>query len=121
MSVQTRDSKIVYRGPTAPVTSVAIGGQGGATIFAGCWDKNIWSWDRESRALGRTLKGHSDFVKVVISARLEAKDVSSPMFLHRHSLTGHRLSYPGVRTPRSLYGTPQQVNVCILCETRATL
>ncbi|CZR53924.1 related to TRANSCRIPTIONAL REPRESSOR RCO-1 [Phialocephala subalpina] len=79
VNIETRDSKIVYRGPTAPVTSVAVGGQGGSTIFAGCWDKNIWSWDRETRTLGRTLKGHSDFVKVVISARLQGTDASLPM------------------------------------------
>lgn len=74
--MQTRDSKTVYRGPTAPVTSVAIGGQGGATVFAGCWDKDIWSWDMETRALGRRYKGHSDFVKTIICTRIEGKDVS---------------------------------------------
>ena len=46
-------------------------------MFAGCWDKDIWSWDRESRAPGRKYKGHSDFVKVVICAKVEGKDVRS--------------------------------------------
>jgi hypothetical protein len=43
-------------------------------VFAGCWDKDIWSWDRESRTLGQRYKGHSDFVKAIISAKLEGKD-----------------------------------------------
>ncbi|TVY84133.1 putative WD repeat-containing protein [Lachnellula suecica] len=74
VNLETRDSKTVYRGPTAPVTSVAIGGHGGATVFAGCWDKDIWSWDRESRAVERKYKGHSDFVKVIICATIGGKD-----------------------------------------------
>jgi hypothetical protein len=57
------------------VTSVAIGGAGGKTVFAGSWDKDIWSWDRETRALGRRYKGHSDFVKTVLCARIGGKDV----------------------------------------------
>jgi hypothetical protein len=65
----------VYRGPTTPVTSVAVGGAGGKTVFAGSWDKDIWSWDRETRAVGRRYKGHSDFVKTVLCARLGGKDV----------------------------------------------
>lgn len=68
--------KAVYRGPTAPVTSVVIGGQGGGSVFAGCWDKDIWSWQRDSKALGRRFKGHSDFVKAIICARMGGKDVS---------------------------------------------
>lgn len=75
--VQTRDTKTVYRGPTAPVTSVAIGGNGGDTVFAGCWNKDIWSWNRKTRALGRLYKGHSDFVKTVICCKLGGKDVST--------------------------------------------
>ncbi|RAL61559.1 hypothetical protein DID88_009598 [Monilinia fructigena] len=51
VNIETRDTKTIYRGPTAPVTSVAIGGHGGDTIFAGCWDKQIWSWDRETKSL----------------------------------------------------------------------
>jgi len=55
---------------------VAVGGRGGATVFAGCWDKDIWSWDRESRAARRKYKGHSDFVKAIICARIGEQDVS---------------------------------------------
>jgi WD40 repeat protein len=74
--MQSKDSKTVYRGPTAPVTSVAIGGHGGATVFAGCWDKDIWSWDRDTGTPGRRYKGHSDFVKAIICVRINGKDVS---------------------------------------------
>ncbi|TVY13621.1 putative WD repeat-containing protein [Lachnellula arida] len=74
LNLETKDTKTVYRGPIAPVTSVAIGGHGGDTVFAGCWDKDIWSWNRDSRAVGQRYKGHSDFVKVIICARLEGKN-----------------------------------------------
>ncbi|KAG4035680.1 hypothetical protein MFRU_001g04490 [Monilinia fructicola] len=71
VNVETRDTTTIYRGPTAPVTSVAIGGRGGDTVFAGCWDKQIWSWDRETKVLGKKLKGHSDFVKAIVSVNIE--------------------------------------------------
>lgn len=74
--LQTKDTKAIYTGPNAPLTSVAIGGQGGAVVFAGCWDKEIWSWERESRRPSRRYKGHSDFVKAVICAKIGGKDVS---------------------------------------------
>lgn len=74
---QNRDSKTVYRGPTAPITSVAVGGRGGTTVLAGCWDKDIWSWDRETRSTGRKYKGHSDFVKAIVCATIGGKDASS--------------------------------------------
>ncbi|KAH6670131.1 WD40-repeat-containing domain protein [Halenospora varia] len=70
---QSKDTKTVYRGPTAPVTSVAVGGHGGSTIFGGCWDKDIWSWDRESKSVGRKYKGHSDFVKAVLCCEIGGK------------------------------------------------
>ncbi|KAB5586067.1 WD40-repeat-containing domain protein [Coniochaeta sp. 2T2.1] len=65
----------VYRGPITPVTSVAIGGPGKKTLFAGSWDKNVWSWDIDTRNPGRKYVGHSDFVKAVVCARLGGKNV----------------------------------------------
>ena len=44
-------------------------------MFAGCWDKHIWSWDRESRIADKKYSGHSDFVKVIICAKVGGKDV----------------------------------------------
>ncbi|PVH77860.1 WD40 repeat-like protein [Cadophora sp. DSE1049] len=75
VNIETRDTAIVYRGPSAPVTSVAIGGKGGALVFGGCWDKDIWSWDRESGTPGRRFKGHSDFVKAVLCVQIGGRDL----------------------------------------------
>ncbi|KAK2624264.1 hypothetical protein QTJ16_006214 [Diplocarpon rosae] len=66
VDLQTRETTAVYKGPAAPVTSVAVGGRGGETVFGGCWDKDIWSWNRETGAPGIKFKGHSDFVKAVV-------------------------------------------------------
>lgn len=74
---KTRNTIIVYRGPSAPVTSVAVGGKGGSTVFGGCWDKDIWSWDRETGTPGRRFKGHSDFVKAIICVKTSGKDAST--------------------------------------------
>ncbi|RFU33608.1 hypothetical protein B7463_g2755, partial [Scytalidium lignicola] len=74
VNVETKDTKISYRGPAVPVTSVTIGGPGGATVFAGCWDKSIWSWDRETKTPRKRYNGHSDFVKCIISAKIGGRD-----------------------------------------------
>ncbi|CZS99783.1 hypothetical protein WAI453_003556 [Rhynchosporium graminicola] len=75
INLETRKTAIAYKGPKSPVTSVAIGGKGGAILFGGCWDKDIWSWDRESGTPARRFKGHSDFVKAIICVRLGGKDI----------------------------------------------
>ncbi|UNI19801.1 hypothetical protein JDV02_005952 [Purpureocillium takamizusanense] len=64
-----------YRGPRAPVTCLAVGGAESKTIFAGSWDKDIWSWDIETMQPRRKYSGHSDFVKSVITARLSGRDI----------------------------------------------
>jgi WD40 repeat protein len=69
------DTKTAYRGPTAPVCCVAVGGPKSGTLFAGSWDKTIWSWDLATRAPGRKYVGHSDFVKAVVCARVGGKDL----------------------------------------------
>jgi WD40 repeat protein len=66
---------VAYRGPVTPVTSVAVGGPENRTLFAGSWDKTIWSWDIDSRTPGRKYTGHSDFVKAVTCGRLGGKEV----------------------------------------------
>ena len=40
------------------------------TIFAGCWDKTTWSWDTSSQEARHRYRGHTDFVKSVITARI---------------------------------------------------
>lgn len=69
------DTKTVYRGPTAPVCCITVGGPNNGTLFAGSWDKNVWSWDLSSRTPGRKYAGHSDFVKAVVCARIGGKDL----------------------------------------------
>lgn len=56
-----------------PVTCVAVGGLENRTVFAGSWDKDIWSWDLETRVAGRKYSGHNDFVKAVVCAKLGSK------------------------------------------------
>lgn len=58
-----------------PLTCLAIGGPDAATIFAGSWDKSIWSWDIATRKPQRQFKGHSDFVKTIVCSRLGDKHV----------------------------------------------
>ncbi|KAK4247090.1 WD40-repeat-containing domain protein [Corynascus novoguineensis] len=69
------NTKTAYRGPTAPVCCVAVGGPDSGTLFAGSWDKNIWSWDLNSRAPGRKYVGHTDFVKALACATVGGKDL----------------------------------------------
>ncbi|KAI0843282.1 WD40 repeat-like protein [Hypoxylon sp. FL0890] len=75
VNVDTGDTKEVYRGPSAPVTCVAVGGPGYQTLFAGSWDKDIWSWDLASKTPGRKYSGHTDFVKAVYATKLSGKDI----------------------------------------------
>ncbi|KAH8678104.1 WD40-repeat-containing domain protein [Xylariales sp. PMI_506] len=74
-SGSTQESNNVYRGPSAPVTCVTVGGPGNKTIFAGSWDKDIWSWDIATKAPGRRYSGHSDFVKSVVCTKIGGKDI----------------------------------------------
>ncbi|KAM0665343.1 hypothetical protein ACQRIT_006208 [Beauveria bassiana] len=75
INLETTETKTTYRGPKAPVTCLAIGGLNNKTLYAGCWDKNIWSWDLDTAQPQRKLSGHSDFVKTVICATLSGKPV----------------------------------------------
>lgn len=57
------------------MTCVSVGGPNSKTVFAGSWDKNIWSWDMETRQPGLKYAGHSDFVKAVTCARVGGKHI----------------------------------------------
>ncbi|POS69614.1 WD repeat protein [Diaporthe helianthi] len=61
---------VVYRGPAAPITCVAVGGAQGRTLVAGSWDRNVWSWDIDTHQPGCKFVGHSDFVKAVTCTRI---------------------------------------------------
>lgn len=54
-----------YRGPTAPVTNVCFGP--GDTIYAGCWDKSIWTWHASQTKPAERHPGHIDFVKCLLT------------------------------------------------------
>ena len=71
--VQTGEKSHIYRGPAAPVTCVALSPDT-RTVFAGCWDKNIWSWDTNTRAHRRKYTGHTDFVKTVLCFHIGTED-----------------------------------------------
>ncbi|TLD25088.1 hypothetical protein PspLS_05733 [Pyricularia sp. CBS 133598] len=69
------DIRTVYRGPSAPVTCVALGGPNQKTLFAGSWDKCIWSWDIDSQKPARKYAGHTDFIKTIVTATLGGTDI----------------------------------------------
>lgn len=76
VNVDDQDPKsVVYRGPTAPITCVTVGGPQDRTLLAGSWDRSVWSWDVETRQPGRKYVGHSDFVKAVTCTKIGGKDV----------------------------------------------
>ncbi|KAJ5481615.1 hypothetical protein N7475_000427 [Penicillium sp. IBT 31633x] len=64
----------VFTGPMAPVTSLCLSPDG-KLLFAGCWDKAIWSWDTATGQPRQKYEGHVDFVRSVTSARLRGEDL----------------------------------------------
>ncbi|KAI9792756.1 MAG: hypothetical protein M1835_007667 [Candelina submexicana] len=68
----TGEKSHIYRGPTAPVTCLALAPE---VIYAGCWDKAIWSWDINTRAPRRKYVGHSDFVKASLYVKLGEREL----------------------------------------------
>lgn len=45
------------------------------TLFAGCWDKSVWSWSLATRQPARHFRGHGDFVKAVAVFTLQGKEI----------------------------------------------
>lgn len=72
---QSRTATAKYTGPSVPVTCLAIGGQDNSILFAGSWDKAVWSWDVVTRKPLRRYDGHSDFVKAVVTGKIGDKHV----------------------------------------------
>ncbi|PYH39732.1 WD40 repeat domain-containing protein [Aspergillus neoniger CBS 115656] len=72
--LETGETAALFKGPTAPVTSICFS-PNGRLLFAGCWDKTIWSWGVESKEPKLRYEGHTDFVRSVISTRLQGQDV----------------------------------------------
>jgi len=71
---QTGETAALYKGPTAPVTSICFSPDG-RLLFAGCWDKTVWSWDVATRQPKQRYEGHTDFVRAVTSTRLNGQDL----------------------------------------------
>jgi len=72
--LQTRSVTASFAGPVAPLTSVAVSATSG-TLFAGCWDKSVWSWSLSSRQPARRFCGHGDFVKAVATFTLQGRQM----------------------------------------------
>lgn len=47
----------------------------GKLLFAGCWDKTVWSWEIASGKPQKRYEGHTDFVRSVTSTRLRGQDL----------------------------------------------
>ncbi|KAG5914445.1 hypothetical protein E4U53_004643 [Claviceps sorghi] len=75
VKLSTSEIQATYRGPKAPVTCLALGGKDRKIVFAGSWDKDIWSWHVDSTELVRKYSGHSDFVKSVLCTQLGGQDL----------------------------------------------
>ena len=73
-TLQTGETAALYKGPAAPVTSICVSPDG-KLLFAGCWDKTVWSWDVASRQSKQRYEGHTDFVRAVTSAKLRGQNV----------------------------------------------
>ena len=71
---KSEESTHVYRGPSSPLTSLAVSKEG-AEIYAGCWDKTIWSWHTKTCTPGRRFYGHTDFVKALLLFSAEGTEI----------------------------------------------
>ncbi|KAF2722121.1 WD domain-containing protein [Polychaeton citri CBS 116435] len=115
-SVNLDSSKVtkIITSPDAPLTSVAVSSSGDSkSVFAGCWDKNVYSKPlaSSSRAKTATLPttngGHTDFVKCLLATSLNGKPIlisggsdasiivwkqSNDTFAPLHKLKGHTKS-----------------------------
>ncbi|KAJ6606545.1 WD40-repeat-containing domain protein [Mycena vulgaris] len=68
MDLETGNTLQIYRGHTAPVTSIAFCdkdhlSRDGSILITGSWDKTIKLWDTDTKALISSTEAHSDFVK----------------------------------------------------------
>ncbi|KAI9923612.1 hypothetical protein ASPWEDRAFT_154955 [Aspergillus wentii DTO 134E9] len=72
--LETGETATVFKGPTAPVTSICFSPDG-KLLFAGCWDKTVWSWEIASGKPQKRYEGHTDFVRSVTSTRLRGQDL----------------------------------------------
>lgn len=113
---QTGEATTTFSGPTAPLTSIAVSPKSD-TIYAGCWDKSIWSWKISAGKASRRLQGHSDFVKAVTVFTLQDREIlvsgSSDATIivwdadkgeKLHTLTGHTRGILALALDATEYG-----------------
>ncbi|KAL4915120.1 WD40-repeat-containing domain protein [Aspergillus aurantiobrunneus] len=74
INLETGETVAIFKGPTAPVTSLCFS-PNGQLLFAGCWDKTVWSWDVTSKQRKIKYEGHTDFVRSVVATRLRSQDL----------------------------------------------
>ncbi|KAL1648795.1 hypothetical protein SLS58_001975 [Diplodia intermedia] len=84
IALEASETTHTFSGPTAPLTSLAVSPKT-STLFAGCWDKNIWAWplppsssSTKSAAIKGTPRfsnGHTDFVKCLLAFSLGGQDL----------------------------------------------
>ncbi|KAK0615815.1 WD40-repeat-containing domain protein [Bombardia bombarda] len=75
IDLDTSSTTPTYRGPTAPVCSVAVCPLT-LTLYAGSWDKSIYSWSLTSPSQpSRKYTAHSDFVKALVCTTLSGRPV----------------------------------------------
>ncbi|RDW76649.1 WD40 repeat domain-containing protein [Aspergillus mulundensis] len=70
----TGETVSIFKGPTAPVTSLCFS-PNGKILFAGSWDKTVWSWDVTSTQRKLRYEGHNDFVRAVVTTRIKGRDL----------------------------------------------
>ncbi|CAI4218101.1 unnamed protein product [Parascedosporium putredinis] len=75
VNIETSSVTKTYQGPTNPVCCVAVGGRRNDVVYAGSWDKCIWSWDLATGQPKHKFIGHSDFVKSLVCTRLGDTDI----------------------------------------------
>ncbi|KAJ4990685.1 WD repeat-containing protein [Stagonosporopsis vannaccii] len=74
VNIETKKVTATFAGPVAPLTSLAVSPRSG-TVYAGCWDKSVWSWTLSTGTLAKRFQGHSDFVKAVLPVFLQDKEI----------------------------------------------
>lgn len=70
---QTKTTSHIYSGPTDPITSLALtpNRPDRTILFAGCWDKSVWSWNTTTSVRSRRYVGHTDFVKSLLCLNIK--------------------------------------------------
>ncbi|KAK6341033.1 hypothetical protein TWF696_009343 [Orbilia brochopaga] len=61
----TKETHRIYRGHTAPVTSLALNTDA-SVLYTGSWDKTIRAFSTSDKTVLQTFAGHSDFVKALV-------------------------------------------------------